>query len=64
MADRTVLGENISFYTEKNGDIHLVFSPTAPGRPSASGKTQVIASTHGAQKVGDLSVNLNVYRKA
>ena len=31
--------------------------------PSASGKTIVIATTGGAQKVNGLSVNLTVYRK-
>ena len=38
-----------------------------PGEPSASGKTLVIASTHGNQVLdtdsGPVSVGLNVYRK-
>ena len=32
-------------------------------QPSASGKTLVIATTGGAQKVNGMSVNLTVYRK-
>lgn len=33
------------------------------GVDSKSGKTKVIASSRGALKVGDVSINLNVYRK-
>ena len=32
--------------------------------PSKSGKTTIVASTEGAQKVEDVMVGLNVYRKA
>lgn len=35
--------------------------------PSASGKTRIISSTHGAHKLdtknGEVSINLNVYKK-
>ncbi len=33
------------------------------GVPSGSGKNLVIASSRGAAKLGELSINLNVYRK-
>lgn len=32
-------------------------------RPSASGKTMVVATTGGAKKINGVSVNLTVYRK-
>jgi hypothetical protein len=32
--------------------------------PSSSGKTDIVASTRGAIKVGDVSLALNVYTKA
>ena len=30
--------------------------------PSKSGKTTIIASTHGAVKIGEVTVNLNIYK--
>ena len=33
------------------------------GVPSSSGKSLVIASSRGSVKIGELSINLNVYKK-
>lgn len=49
-----------------NGDkLTITVDLSAPTKPSASGKTQVIASTHGNVKIDgrDEYLGLNLYRK-
>lgn len=47
----------------KDGKFTITGDANAAGITSKSGKTLVIASTHGFVKVGDLSVSLNIIRK-
>ena len=49
---------------ERQGDKLIITADiSGPGQPSASGKTTVLASTHGAVKTSDgINVNLNIYK--
>jgi hypothetical protein len=53
--------------TVKGNVMTIEVDLSAKGEPSKSGKTDVIASTHGNQKVstdsGEVVIGLNVYRK-
>lgn len=49
--------------TEEKDSIVITIDKKSDLGPSKSGKTQMIASSHGAIKVqDDITINLNVYR--
>jgi len=54
--------KNIDIKTDGNM-MTLVVDTSKDFGPSKSGKTTIIASSEGNQKVGDVVVGLNVYRK-
>lgn len=51
--------------TVQGDKLTITVDLAAPGKPSASGKTTVIASTHGNQKLDGRNeyIGLNLYRK-
>lgn len=56
--------EGQGFVIEIKGDkLIITVDLTAPGTPSASGKSLVIATTRGNVQIGGVTVGLNVYRK-
>ena len=58
----TAAGQNV--VAEVQGrKLVLTIDLDAPGAPSSSGKTVVIASTRGNAAIGDVIVGLNVFRK-
>lgn len=53
------------FTAEVKGDKLIIeVDLKAPGTPSASGKSIVIATTRGNVQIGNVTVGLNVYKKA
>ena len=54
-------------YEVKGSELHLVINLDAPTTPSASGKTQIIGTTAGNQKIaykgGEVVLGLNCYKK-
>ena len=58
------IGENLKYSFADNSDVHFIFDSTAPGRPSASGKTTIMATTGGWKKLEGTrtAVNLNIMR--
>jgi ABC-type molybdate transport system ATPase subunit len=57
------IGKNIE--AELNGNIlTLKVDVSKTFGPSKSGKTTIIASSEGNQKVGEVTIGLNVYTKA
>lgn len=62
MTEAYTIGENVS--AVQVGNMLIVAVDTnAEGRPSASGKTLVVGTTHGATRVGRVNVNVNVYTR-
>ena len=60
--EKTNLGQNIE--ATLNGTIlTLTIDTSKTFGLSASGKTTTVASSRGNQKIGDVVVGLNVYRK-
>jgi hypothetical protein len=57
------VGTNIDAFVD--GDvIYFRVSTAGPGVMSKSMKSKVLASTNGNKQVGDVTVGINVYRKA
>lgn len=62
LKDFTALGTNVAFKQE--GDIlYLAVDITRRNGASASGKTTIVGSTNGNQKVNGITVGLNAYVK-
>jgi hypothetical protein len=68
MTSKTIVTEVEPQFQMKGDDLIITLPGIrqATGSPSQSGKSRVLASTHGNVKLGELgaSVGLNVYRKA
>lgn len=47
-----------------DGIMHIEIDLSQEFGPSGSGKSTIIASSQGAAQIGDVVMNLNVYRKA
>ena len=48
---------------ESNGKLYLEIDPKVSLGPSKSGKTLLVATSNGQARVGDMDLNLNLYRK-
>lgn len=47
----------------KGNKLHITVDLTQDFGPSKTGKTTIIASSEGNQKIGDVVMGLNVYKK-
>lgn len=59
-----MIGQNVETKMV-DGKLHLIIDPKEKGTPSASGKSQTIASTRGNVYVAecDLTIGVNAYRR-
>ncbi len=48
---------------EANGKVYLEIDPKVDLGPSKSGKTLLVATSNGQARIGDMDLNLNLYRK-
>lgn len=55
---------NVKVETRPDGLVALIFDPNESHGPSSTGKTTIVATTHGAVAVGEVKVNLSVFKKA
>ena len=62
MPSYETIGQNLKVKVEGT-TMTIMVDLAGPTTLSASGKSDVIATTRGNVKVGDLSIGINVYRK-
>lgn len=55
---------NVKVETRPDGLVALIFDPNESHGPSSTGKTTIVATTHGAVAIGEVKVNLSVFKKA
>lgn len=54
---------NVIIETRPDGKVCLIFDPAESHGASSTGKTTIVATTHGAVAVGEVKVNLSVFKK-